>query len=336
MSGIQLKSYQFRKEREDSWRELEQLLATVDRRGLRALNATELVRLPNLYRAALATLSVARDISLDRDLLDYLDSLCVRAYFVVYGSKSTILDTLVSFFVRQFPSTVRKFRWHLALATLFMALGGLTSFYLTQYDPENYYTFIPEELAQERTPAASTESLRETLFAGEEHEEGELASFSSFLFTHNSGVGILCFAVSFVPILLVFLLMFYNGLMLGAMTALFHSRDLAWEWWSWILPHGVTELLAVLLCGGAGLVVGQSILFPGDRTRMQSLARQGREAAFMVLGAVTLFFIAALIEGIFRQRVQDLTVRYSVALFTALVWILYFGFAGRRFTGWRS
>ena len=82
-----LKSSEFRKGREESWRELEGLVERVERRGVRALLADELQQLPLLYRAALSSLSVARTIALDRNLLLYLENLALRAYLAVYGPR---------------------------------------------------------------------------------------------------------------------------------------------------------------------------------------------------------------------------------------------------------
>jgi uncharacterized membrane protein SpoIIM required for sporulation len=114
------------------------------------------------------------------------------------------------------------------------------------------------------------------------------------------------------------------------MTALYHTRGLGGEFLAWVMPHGVTELLAVCLCGAAGLVFGMAVVFPGERTRLENLARRGRRAALVVIGAVVLFFLAALIEGFFRQMVQDLSARWSLAFITFVLWILYFGAVGRR------
>jgi len=76
----------------------------------------------------------------------------------------------------------------------------------------------------------------------------------------------------------VFLLLFLNGLTLGAFSALFASRGLAGDFWGWVLPHGLTELLAVVLCAG-GLVLAQALLFPGPtggwRTSPGAGARPG-------------------------------------------------------------
>ncbi|MFH0945742.1 MAG: stage II sporulation protein M, partial [Planctomycetota bacterium] len=92
----------------------------------------------------------------------------------------------------------------------------------------------------------------------------------------------------------------------------------------WILPHGVTEILALIICAGAGLALGQALLFPGPYRRLDNLARAGRNGAVVVLGAACLFFIAGLIEGIFRQSVTNVVIRCGVALLTLLFWIAYF------------
>ncbi|MHC4224044.1 MAG: stage II sporulation protein M, partial [Planctomycetota bacterium] len=156
-----------------------------------------------------------------------------------------------------------------------------------------------------------------------------LGSFASFLFTHNARVGMTAFALGFVAGLPVYILLFMNGLILGAFGALYHSRGLGLDWWGWVLPHGVTELFAVILCGAAGLALAHALVFPGRYTRLQNLALRGREAGIVVLGAVVLFFIAGLIEGIFRQMVMDITVRYLVILLTASGLAWYFLRVGR-------
>ena len=85
MGGIRLKSYEFRKERESAWRQLEILVDQAERKGVDSLSGADLRRLPQLYRNALSSLNVARAISLDKNLLDYLQALCQRSYFCVYG-----------------------------------------------------------------------------------------------------------------------------------------------------------------------------------------------------------------------------------------------------------
>lgn len=331
MGAVKLKSYEFRRERQKSWNELERLVKAVEKRGVRSLTAEELARLPVLYNAAVSSLSVARAISLDRNLLDYLESLAMRAYFCVYGAKRSLGEIVADFFVRRFPATVRLFKWHIALAGFFLLLGLASAFVLVGENPDWFYSFVPAGYASGRDPSATTEYLRSTLYdTDEEHTAGALGAFASFLFSHNAQVGIFAFALGFLAGVPVYILMFYNGLILGAFAAVFHSRGLSWDLWGWLLPHGVTELSAVVFCGGAGLVLAQALVFPGRHTRLRNLARRGRDAGVLVLGTVFMFLVAALIEGIFRQTVHSITVRYALAIGTALAGIAYFGWAGRR------
>ena len=110
--------------------------------------------------------------------------------------------------------------------------------------------------------------------------------FAAFLFTHNSKVGMLCFALGFAAGVPVIYLLFTTGLSLGALAALYETRGLGPELWAWVLPHGVTELSAVCLCGAAGMVIGSSLVFPGRHTRLRNLALHGREVALLAVGAV--------------------------------------------------
>jgi uncharacterized membrane protein SpoIIM required for sporulation len=317
-----LRSVQFRKEREGTWHELEQLIELVNQRGIRELTAEQLARLPHLYRATLSSLSVARSISLDRALTDYLESLCGRAYFAVYGTRDPARSTVAEFVTWRLPAAVRRMKWQFVVSLAFMVLGTVTAFLMVRDDPETYYTFVGEGYADGRDPSASTEELRSVLY-DETNFSGALTQFAATLFHHNAGIGLVAFALGFV-ILPTVLLIFINGLILGAFAALYDSRGLSLDLWGWLLPHGVTELLAVVLCGAAGLTIGQAWVFPGEKRRIDNLRERGRDAAIVALGAVVMFFIAGLIEGIFRQTVTGLEIRWAVASATFVFWLWYY------------
>jgi len=327
-AALALKSAAFRAEREASWRELEELVGRVERRGIRTLPAHDLARLPGLYRAAMSSLSVARAISLDRNVLEYLESLCARAYLVVYGTRRHLREAVAEFVGRRFPLAVRAHAGHVALAAVALLLGGLAGFALTLRDAERFYAFVSPFMAQGRGHTSTTEALREALYARKDAAK-MLTSFAMFLFSNNARVGIMAFAVGFAGGVPSALLVFSNGLVLGAFAALYHGRGLSVELWAWLLPHGVTELLAVVLCGAGGLALGQALVFPGADERLRSLAVRGREAAVLAIGAVGLFFVAGIVEGIFRQLVHAVPVRYAVASAFAVLWTLYFRRAGR-------
>jgi uncharacterized membrane protein SpoIIM required for sporulation len=209
-----------------------------------------------------------------------------------------------------------------------MVLGAVVGFALTLADSERYWSFVPGELAQGRDPTASTEHLREGL-VHRQTDAGDLAAFSTFLFTHNAKVGMLAFALGFAAGVPTILLLVTNGLVLGAFAALYHARGLSVELWAWLLPHGGIELGAVALCGGAGLVLAESLVFPGRHGRVANLGIRGREAAVVFVGATVLLLVAALVEGIFRQTVQDVGTRYAVAAATGGGALAYFALVGR-------
>ena len=329
MSGLTLKSTQFRRERERAWDELEALVARCDSDGIRSLSAAEVLSLSTLYQHAVGSLSTARAISLDRNLLEYLESLVARAHLCVYGFRQRPWDAAREFLVDVFPSAVRRRKAHAAVALVILLGTMAAGSAMVARDEERYYAVVSSERAGGRTPAATTEALRKTLYDEEQNTSLELESFATLLFTHNAGIGLLCAALGVAAGLPIPPLLAMTGLELGAMAELFRSRGLALEFWAWVLPHGVTELLAVVLCAAAGLSAGFAFVFPGDRTRRDAVAAVGQDAGTIVLGALGMFLIAATVEGIFRQTVLSVPVRWAVAVGFAALWACYFTLVGR-------
>ena len=283
---FRLRSYEFRRERAAGWEELEGLVKRVEKRGIGALDAAELQRLPALYRGVLSSLSVARAISLDKNVIQYLEGLSARAYFAIYCRRRFLGQSVFHFFVKTFPESVRRIRWALALSIGVMLLGIVAGFALTQADPQRFFSFVDVGLADDRTPDATRETLEATLYTPEDSAT-ELARFATFLFTHNARIGLLCFAVGFIAGVPVLLVLFANGAMLGAMWAIFAAKGLGYDFFAWVMPHGVTELLAVILCGAAGLSMGYGLVFPGRFRRLDNLALRGRHAGSLAVGAMT-------------------------------------------------
>lgn len=328
-AGLALRSSQFRHEREDSWRALEDILVRADRGSIAGLTPDEIAQLPFLYRAAVSSLSVARTISLDRNMLLYLEGLVARAYVVVYANRRRPRAVLADFFARRFPRLVRSFAAELLVAMLFLGGGIAAGFVLTAADPGRYAMFVSEDRAQGRTITTSTEELKRMLYA-ENGAELRLEQFAAQLFANNARVGILAAGLGVAAGLPVAFLLLREGLVLGAMLALYSARGLGLDFALWLAPHGVTELLAIALCGAAGLALARALLFPGDVERMRRLSSVGREVTLLVGGAVAMLFEAGLVEGIFRQLVVSREVRAGVALVTLAFWIVYLGGAGRR------
>src|SRR5262245_5978429 len=143
-------------------------------------------------------------------------------------------------------------------------------------------------------------------------------------------VGILAFSLGLAAGIPTILLMIHNGLIAGAVVGLHYNRGLTYEFMGWLSIHGVTEITAILLCAAGGLLIADKILFPHRYSRVQSLAIHGPVAGRIALGAIFLFFVAAILEGGFRQLVSSTDLRYAIGWGIGLLWLLYFMRAGWR------
>jgi len=328
---LTLKSSEFRKGREAGWRELEALVAHVERRGVRTLSLHELQRLPILYRAALSSLSVARTIALDRNLLLYLENLALRAYLVVYGPRISVGEGLRTFFRHDLPAAVRSARWHVVIATLALLVGVAAGFVLTLQDEAWFSSFVPGGLAGGRGPASTrADLLDKVIFAPAPSALEAFGIFANFLFSHNTLVGLMTFGLGLAAGVPTIMLNVYQGLVLGAFLALHYNRDLTLDFLGWVSIHGTTELGALVLLAAGGLVIADKILFPGRYGRIENLALHGRQAAQIAAGAVLMLFVAAILEGGFRQLVASTPARLAIGLGVGALWIAYFSLSGRR------
>ena len=107
MSAPELPSFstgRFRAEREADWIAFDLLLTKLEKRGAKALTSDELLQLPILYRATLSSLSIARATSLDKALLDHLEALSIRGYFLVYGVRETRWSRIRRFVLYDWPA----------------------------------------------------------------------------------------------------------------------------------------------------------------------------------------------------------------------------------------
>jgi uncharacterized membrane protein SpoIIM required for sporulation len=328
--GLILKSREFRKGREEGWRALEDLVARVERRGVRSLSLDELQRLPILYRAALSSLSVSRTIALDRNLLLYLENLALRAYLAVYGPRVSPLEGLRAFFIHDLPAAVRAARWHILVVTLALLVGVAVGFILTGQDEGWFSSFVPTALAGGRGPSSTAADLRnKELFAPWPGAVQAFGVFANVLFSHNTMVGLMCFGLGLAAGIPTLLLVVYQGLGLGAFVALHYNRDLTVECLGWVSIHGTTEFGALILLSAGGLVIADKILFPGRYSRIENLALHGRQAALIGVGGILMLFVAGILEGGFRQLVANTSLRFAIGLGMGALWLVYFSRCGK-------
>ena len=322
-----LRSDRFRLEREADWQRLEAIVARMEAGRTRRLTDQDILDLPVLYRTVASSLSVARETSLDAATLGYLEGLVQRAWFLVYGPRSTLASWLRGFLGGGWSHAVRAIWPDLAIALAVMIAGVAVGWLLSASDPDWYYALVPAQFADERVPGASRAVLQGTLFG--KSNEPMLSAFAAQLFSNNAQVAILAFALGFAFGIPSLLLLVQNMATMGAMLWLYHGQGLLGDLAAWLAVHGTTEIFAILLAGGAGLHIGRAIAFPGERAVLEALAAAGRRASLVMTGVVLMLVVAALLEGFARQLIDASQGRAILGLFMLVFWLTYF-FALRR------
>lgn len=140
----------------------------------------------------------------------------------------------------------------------------------------------------------------------------------------------MAFALGFAFGIPTLLLLVQNTAMLGAMLWLYHGAGLTIDLIGWLSVHGTTELFAILLAGGAGLHIGRSMAFPGNRSVLAAASESGRRAAQVMAGVVLMLIVAAGLEGFARQLVDNTPGRLAIGGFMLAGWCAYFFAFGLR------
>ena len=304
-------STQWIEKRKPYWHELEKLLRQCNQSGPGSLTHQKLRDLSLLYRQIASDLAVAREDPSAAEFSRYLNQLLLQAHGVIYTDKRTGLKTILTFFPRAYPKIFREnLVFCLTAFGIFLA-GGLMGMLLSLNNPDFQLKFLGP-------------SMIETIERGEMWTHSILAVkplASARIMTNNISVSFMAFAAGITGGVGTIYMMFFNGMLVGVIGTACGMAGMSLKFWSFVAPHGVLELPAIFIAGGAGLRIGQGLLFPGALPRGESLTRAGRQGARLVTGAVPLLIVAGLIEAFVSPTALDVSLKFALAaaLFTLLL-----------------
>ncbi|HEY8296443.1 MAG TPA: stage II sporulation protein M [Candidatus Baltobacteraceae bacterium] len=310
--------------RQASWERLEGLLTRAARRGLRRLGADELIELGRLYRWVTSDLAYAQGRGYSARLEHYLNRLTARAHARVYaGTLESGRARALRYFTRTLPNEFRRSFGFIFICIALTVLWSAIAYAVVAQRPADAYALLPASIV----PGHIAKSLHDSNFAFAPQNSPAMASL---IIQNNVRVCILAFAGGIVTLGIgtVYEIVF-NALMLGALAALFARAGFGYDFWATIAPHGVIELTAIQIAGGAGLLLAAGVIYPGRLRRKDALARNARRAGVLFGGVVAMLLVAGTIEGFFSPLRFSAGVRASVGLLTAIALVLYYGFAGR-------
>ncbi len=286
--------------RKDRWRRLEELLGRAESSTDRELGPEGMRELLRLYRLTSSDLNQARSLTADPELLERLNALAGRGYRYIYRSRQEggALRRLGRFLRIDVPEAYRQEAWAVGAAVGALLLGALFGVLAVLARPSTAEDLIPEQFF--------TQSPRERVESIEKEEEriatlDDAALFGAQLYTHNIRVSFLAFGLSAVSLVAGIWILFYNGILLGAVATTYMVDGASLFFFAWVGPHGALELPSIAFAGAAGLVAGRALFFPGDLSRGDSLRRVFPRVWRMMVGVMMFLVIAGLIEGSFSQ-----------------------------------
>lgn len=311
----------FINERKDNWQRLEDLLSILETSPLRGLPRAEVRELGELYRRAATDLAIARAETRDPKLINYLNSLVIRAHGKIYRAEGQGLNIIWQFFSRDFPQTFRK-NWR------FMALA---------FSTEILFTIIGFFLAYNDLGFADAMGLDNFRFAAENNIYWWLDAnqanqiTSAFLFTHNIRVSIMAFALGALFCVGSFYILALNGLHFGGVLGICYKVNPAFgnALTEFVIGHGVIETACIWIAGGAGMMIGYAVINPGDLSRSAALKKKGLEATRLVIGCAFILVIAGIIEGFLSPSNLPVWVKFGTGILTGIAMFSYLFLAGR-------
>jgi uncharacterized membrane protein SpoIIM required for sporulation len=305
-------------EHQPTWDRLDSLTKRSSR-GVHRLGPGELDELLRLYQTTSGHLSYVRTYFRDGPLVVRLTALVAAASAVIYGRRGRAVDAIIGFFGTSFPAAVwgsrRAMGWSAALFLLpavAMALWLLTS---------------PVAMEESAT-AAERETYVEDQFE-QYYSDQPAPQFATQVTVNNIGVSFLAFGLAAAGCVFGALVLVVNGAMLGQAAAWMIDAGDSLRFWGLILPHGLLEISAIVIAGAAGLRLGWTLIVPGDRTRGEAAAEEGRRAVVIVLGLMAVFVTAGLIEGFVTGSGLPAAFRVGVGVAVETAFVVYVVVLGR-------
>jgi len=263
-----------------TWQRLDTLAS---QRRLSGAESDELVR---LYQEVATHLSTVRSVAPDPSVVSRLSDVLGRARAAIAGAHDPALSDVARFLVLSLPAALYRIRWWtVGVMAVFVAIAVVAGVQVFTDPGAQAAMGSPGELR----------TLAEESFAAY-YSENPAGSFAALVWTNNAVIAALCVAFGITGVLPVYILV-SNAVSVGAIggvLALYDGMDIFFQL---ILPHGLLELTAVFVAGGAGLKIFWSMIDPGGRPRGQALSEEGRSLFTVAIGLVGVLAVSGLIEA---------------------------------------
>jgi uncharacterized membrane protein SpoIIM required for sporulation/uncharacterized RDD family membrane protein YckC len=308
------------------WRDYRSLLERARARGLTTLEEAEVSRFAALYREVAADLARARTYGGSAELLYTLEHDVGGGHNLLYAPRRRRLRRAWEWLQAGFPALVRRRARVIAAAALLLFGPAAIAGAAIALEPGRARHMLPAEMIARAEDGARRAAEGRGYF---EAPPTAMPLLSSRLIANNVQVSFVAFAGGVLAGLGTVLVLLLNGIFLGGVVGLFHAERLGLYLWSFVLPHGVIELTAICIAGGAGLWLGSAVVVPGRLTRSHALVERGREAVSLLAGVVMLLLLAGLIEGFISPSSLPAAIKLGAGALFGILLFAYLFLSGR-------
>ncbi len=320
-----MKQQTFERLNETRWAQFEVALESVSQ-GYKLNREVDAAQFAQSYQLLSRDLGVAKARGYSRALVQRLNDLVVAGHNVVYVYRTSFLRSVLIFLVAGFPQRVRQHWRYMVAATALFMLPLVATVAMIVIAPEYVYSVMGSDevsgLEAMYDPAAER--------LGRERQSDEDFLMFGFYIMNNISIAFRAYAGGISYGLLTVVTLVFNGVAIGAAGAHLWVVGYSEPFFSFVCGHGSFELTAIVISGGGGLMLGHSLIAPGNRRRWDALKEAAANSVDIVMGAAVMLLIAAFVEAFWSSMNLAPAIKYSVAVVLWLFVFAYLGLAGRR------
>jgi len=312
------------------WTELERMLDVIENEPGHRMDVEQVKRFHYLYQRTSADLAKIMTFSSEPEIHQYLESLIVRSYGNIHEirKKAHRLSPLHWFF-NTFPQTFRRHRSAFYLSLIITFCGFLFGGFAISFDPDAKEIILPFAHLQ----GDPSERVVHEEKAEDDQLQGIKMTGAAWYMTHNTKVSVFVMALGITWGIGTLILLFYNGIILGAVAldyVLAHETEFLV---AWLFPHGVVEIPAVLLAGQAGFVLAYALIGWGERVSLRMRLRKISKDLITLISGVALMLIwAGFVESFisqYHEPVLPYSFKIGFGVVELIVLTLFLSISGR-------
>jgi uncharacterized membrane protein SpoIIM required for sporulation len=306
----------FVENRRPFWAELEAMLDRMETATNLTLTLEQVQRFHQLYERTAADLARITTFSSEPETRRYLEHLIARAYGEIHETRAKQRRIFpLQWFFQTLPQTFRRHVGAFYLSVAITLAGCAFGAFATMFDPDSRHVTMPfghDQLRPSERVKEEESQIRDPL-------AGHKSTFSAFLMTHNIKVSVFTLALGMTWGVGTIVMLFYNGVALGAISVDYISDGQVRFLLGWLMPHGVIEIPAILIAGQAGLILALALIGWGKRTSLRMRLREvSRDLVTLIFGVGLLLIWAGFIEA-FLSQYHEPVIPYDVKIAFGLV-----------------